>query len=840
MPKNDDYLRRFFQDNSLFLSHQDENTQNSNDIENDIPERQTDLESKNSFNAEKNAGREINLKKLFDDIHTQRIEDRNKFKKSQSEITQEILYSHSLAYTQYIYRNLFVSFLSGYALLTHKKESIITPEELQKRKERKTELKFLKKLKKYKGFRFSKQEKAQEKQREEIRKNIPIQGFHTNFSTPVLLKKQSEDCDTQNVEIKKEETIVQPIKTIKDEPLRTSKITTPAKQEAVIDTPKNSIGTFSEEPISFEELEKRYALVDKSSVKDSRDIGQKEKFRQSRRERNTSTEYLRDIWETSPEKIPVFEGDIVNPFQVGRAKFETENHKNGLLKNNKVDAKITSYVQTVSKYLHIHFHPEKNKARKKSVINAFEKTTDLLHIVKTEFQNTFDQGNTIAQQQREKNEKKVGKIISQVETYASEYKSLQNKKRIENALQKQKKEREKIERQERINREKKTAEHEKIKLQKEIEKQKQRQIKQEQLKQEQLKREENLRVEKEKDLIKQKAVEAEEKKKKLEKQKVQIAKDKEIKAEIERKKKEEEKKNEILRKEALQKEYTPKEKKKTDVLKSSKSQPKVKVATPFFISATKSPSSSFPRSFKKEFSEWGKILGGVVGVFLVGAFALGIPSGYMQQYESVLNADLFAEKQESIANLIEDKQNPFADMQTLPVAGEEKEEISFIQSEFLNIAPPDTRIVIPKIAKNIPIIQTGKESRLSEDWEKLEAEIQDALQDGVVHYPGTAMPGEDGNVFITGHSSYYPWDPGNYKDVFAPLHNLEVGDVYYIFHKGKKYEYEITERKVVPPSDVSVLDQDHTKKESTLMTCTPIGTAKNRLILKAKEISVGY
>ncbi len=226
----------------------------------------------------------------------------------------------------------------------------------------------------------------------------------------------------------------------------------------------------------------------------------------------------------------------------------------------------------------------------------------------------------------------------------------------------------------------------------------------------------------------------------------------------------------------------------------------------------------------------------VMTVFAVGTTALAMP-GWIQQYEYIWNADAFMTRQASLDSLVNDSNTiALQKLQTLPIAGDENPKDDY--NEFISINPPDTRIVIPKIAQNIPIVFTGENARQKEDWELLEKEIQKGLQNGVVHYPGTAQPGETGNVFITGHSSYYAWDPGKYKDVFAPLHNLEVGDEYFVYHKGKKYNYIITERKIVPPSDTSVLDQDFTKKESTLMTCTPIGTAKNRLILKAEQVKV--
>ncbi len=120
----------------------------------------------------------------------------------------------------------------------------------------------------------------------------------------------------------------------------------------------------------------------------------------------------------------------------------------------------------------------------------------------------------------------------------------------------------------------------------------------------------------------------------------------------------------------------------------------------------------------------------------------------------------------------------------------------------------------------------------------METDIQDALQNGVVHYPGTAKPGQAGNFFVTGHSSYYPWAPGKFKSVFARLHDLKVGDEYWVYYGGDKHRYRIETLKEVSPGDVTVLDQPTDQRRSTLMTCTPVGTALRRLIVGAVEVDL--
>jgi len=153
----------------------------------------------------------------------------------------------------------------------------------------------------------------------------------------------------------------------------------------------------------------------------------------------------------------------------------------------------------------------------------------------------------------------------------------------------------------------------------------------------------------------------------------------------------------------------------------------------------------------------------------------------------------------------------------------------------IEIAPTDNRIIIPRINKNIPIVRISSETLVRRDWKALEKEMQGALQNGVVHYPGTSLPGQSGNIAITGHSSYFPWDSGRFKDVFALLHEVVEGDKIVIYYDQKKYLYEISEIKVVLPDDIEVLKQTPDDR-LTLVTCTPIGTNLKRLIVVAKPI----
>ena len=62
------------------------------------------------------------------------------------------------------------------------------------------------------------------------------------------------------------------------------------------------------------------------------------------------------------------------------------------------------------------------------------------------------------------------------------------------------------------------------------------------------------------------------------------------------------------------------------------------------------------------------------------------------------------------------------------------------------LAPYENRIVIPKIGKNIPLVNVTIDHGAS--FETMHEVFMEELRKGVVRYPGTAEPGNSGNVFI--------------------------------------------------------------------------------------------
>lgn len=144
-------------------------------------------------------------------------------------------------------------------------------------------------------------------------------------------------------------------------------------------------------------------------------------------------------------------------------------------------------------------------------------------------------------------------------------------------------------------------------------------------------------------------------------------------------------------------------------------------------------------------------------------------------------------------------------------------------------AGPETLVIIPKINVEVPVVYDTPTIQ--------EKDIQKGLENGVVHYITTSNPGEQGNSVIVGHSSNNILNSGKYKFAFVLLNNLEVGDTFSLTKGGKRYTYRIYEKKIVKPTDLSVLGNNDKTATATLITCDPPGTSINRLIVVGEQIS---
>ena len=148
-----------------------------------------------------------------------------------------------------------------------------------------------------------------------------------------------------------------------------------------------------------------------------------------------------------------------------------------------------------------------------------------------------------------------------------------------------------------------------------------------------------------------------------------------------------------------------------------------------------------------------------------------------------------------------------------------------------NSVGQEPKLIIPKINVDVPVVYGVGNDNASQ---------LKAMEKGVAHFsiPGAnAVPGQNGNTVLSGHSSNDLFDTGDYKFIFAQLDKLKQGDVIYANYNGKRYTYNVTKTEVVMPNQVNRVQIGTDKPMLTLITCVPLGTAEKRLLVFAEQVS---
>jgi len=103
------------------------------------------------------------------------------------------------------------------------------------------------------------------------------------------------------------------------------------------------------------------------------------------------------------------------------------------------------------------------------------------------------------------------------------------------------------------------------------------------------------------------------------------------------------------------------------------------------------------------------------------------------------------------------------------------------------------------------------------------------LRRAVGHISGTALPGQPGNVGISGHRDTF----------FRPLRNIQKNDIITLTTLFGEFRYRVISTRVVSPSSVAVLDPG-ASESLTLVTCYPfyfVGPSPKRFIVRADRVT---
>ncbi|MCA9369189.1 MAG: sortase [Pseudomonadales bacterium] len=116
------------------------------------------------------------------------------------------------------------------------------------------------------------------------------------------------------------------------------------------------------------------------------------------------------------------------------------------------------------------------------------------------------------------------------------------------------------------------------------------------------------------------------------------------------------------------------------------------------------------------------------------------------------------------------------------------------------------------------------------------------LNNSLISYEGTALPGNPGAPVIFGHSVlrqfYNPSEknPRRYNSIFSTIMTMKNGDEIIVTYDGVKYRYIVQEKAEVQPEDVYILTQQYDARQLKLVTCTPEGTYLRRGVVTAQLV----
>jgi len=123
------------------------------------------------------------------------------------------------------------------------------------------------------------------------------------------------------------------------------------------------------------------------------------------------------------------------------------------------------------------------------------------------------------------------------------------------------------------------------------------------------------------------------------------------------------------------------------------------------------------------------------------------------------------------------------------------------------------RLLIPRIGVSVMVVEGADAPELKR---------------AAGHIPGTALPGEPGNVGIAAHRDTF----------FRPLRSIERNDAITVSTLAGAYRYRVVSTGIVSPRDVQVLSPTG-RDTLTLVTCYPfyyVGSAPKRFIVRAERV----
>jgi len=136
---------------------------------------------------------------------------------------------------------------------------------------------------------------------------------------------------------------------------------------------------------------------------------------------------------------------------------------------------------------------------------------------------------------------------------------------------------------------------------------------------------------------------------------------------------------------------------------------------------------------------------------------------------------------------------------------------------------PESPPADPRAAEALSQVGTIEIPKIGVSKSMYEGITLTTLDHGPGHWPGTAMPGQLGNVVIAGHRV-------SHDKPFRNIDKLVPGDDVIMTTADGSFDYKVTSTEIVNPDALWIVDQtpDHT---ATLFACHPPGSTRQRIVV---------
>ena len=137
----------------------------------------------------------------------------------------------------------------------------------------------------------------------------------------------------------------------------------------------------------------------------------------------------------------------------------------------------------------------------------------------------------------------------------------------------------------------------------------------------------------------------------------------------------------------------------------------------------------------------------------------------------------------------------------------------------------ENSVEVPKLGISAPLVFVESQN---------EKDVNAALNRGVVHFPESVLPGENGQTIILGHSAPPNWPKIKYDWVFTRISELTEGDEIFVYFNHRKYSFLVSGKFFLDRGEEMPKLLTNSDNMLVLISCWPPGKDLRRIAVVAK------